>query len=143
MYEAAAIGLGSLISVMLSMNSGLERSLGQVRSLLVIHIVGMLLVSAILAFRRERPILKSGLPWFYYGAGAMGVLLTFLNNWAIGALGVTITLTLGILGQLSASALIDQFGLLGMVKRPFKIGKLAGLALVLAGVFVMTLGKAA
>jgi transporter family-2 protein len=143
MYEAAAIGLGSLISVMLSMNSGLERSLGQVRSLLVIHIVGMLLVSAILAFRRERPILKSGMPWFYYGAGAKGVLLTFLNNWAIGALGVTITLTLGILGQLSASALIDQFGLLGMVKRPFKIGKLAGLALVLAGVFVMTLGKAA
>ncbi|HAE20726.1 MAG TPA: hypothetical protein DCG47_00160 [Spirochaetaceae bacterium] len=141
MYEAAAIGLGSLISIMLSMNSGLERALGQVRSLLIIHIVGMLLVSAILAFRRERPQLKSGLPWFYYGAGAMGVLLTFLNNWAIGALGVTITLTLGILGQLSASALIDHLGLLGMVKRPFKPGKLAGLALVLAGVFVMTLGK--
>ncbi len=141
MYQAAAIGLGSLISIMLSMNSGLERSLGQVRSLLIIHIVGMLLVSAILAIRRERPLLKSGLPWFYYGAGAMGVLLTFLNNWAIGALGVTITLTLGILGQLSASALIDHFGLLGMVKRPLKPGKFAGLALVLAGVFVMTLGK--
>ncbi len=143
MFNAAAMGIGALISVMLGMNAGLESAVGPIRALLVIHLAGMATVLVILAARRELPRLRSGLPWYYYGAGAMGVALTFLNIWSIRELGISLTLTLGMLGQLSASAAIDHFGLLGMERRPFRPAKIAGLALVVAGVLVMGLGKGA
>lgn len=141
MYEAAALGIGVLISLMLSMNAGLEQVLGPIRSLLVIHVAGMVTIVVILLIRREKLKFKPGISWFYYCAGANGIVLTFLNNWTIGKLGVTLALTIGILGQLFAAALIDQLGMFGLPKRPFQAKKLTGFALVVSGVLMMTAGR--
>lgn len=140
MYQAAVVAIGGLISVMLAMNAGLERALGQLRALLIIHAAGLAAVSLILAARRERPKFRSGLPVYYYMAGAMGAFLTVINNWTVAVIGMALTLSLGIFGQLAASAAIDQWGFFGMAKRPFKPGKLIGFTLMAAGIAVMALG---
>lgn len=140
MYQAAVVAIGGLISVMLAMNAGLERAVGQLRALFIIHAAGLVAVSLILALRRERLRLRSGLPPFYYLAGAMGAGLTVINNWTVTAIGMALTLSLGIFGQLAASAAIDQWGFFGMTRRPFKPGKVLGFALMAAGIAVMAFG---
>jgi transporter family-2 protein len=143
MNEAGAILSGVLISLMLGANSALEHILGPVRALLVINLAGLLAVLLFLVASRRKIIFRKGIHWIYYSAGASGIVLTFLNNWTIGVLGVTVALTAGILGQILASAVIDHFGLFGIKKRPFRMYKAAGFFLVAAGILVMTAGKGA
>lgn len=133
--------IGAVIGLMLAVNAGLEGAVGPVLSLLVINGVGLVAIVGVLMVGRKKIAFKKGLHWIYYTAGASGVILTFLNNWTVGVLGVSLALTLGCLGQLAASAIIDHFGLFGMKKRPFRAYKLAGFTLIVAGIAVMAAGR--
>ena len=42
-----------------------------------------------------------------------------------------------IAGQLSASVVLDQFGLLGLPKDPITVGKVIGVVLLAAGVYLI------
>jgi transporter family-2 protein len=52
-------------------------------------------------------------------------------------LGVAVPLALGLLGQSVVSILIDNYGWLGMKKRPFQKKKLFGTLLTSLGIIVM------
>jgi transporter family-2 protein len=52
-------------------------------------------------------------------------------------LGVATTITLMVAGQLLLSILLDHFGVLGIPRQPLNLGRMAGVALVVAGVVMV------
>lgn len=139
MYSFLAALIGALISIMIGFNGVLSNSIGNFSSTVVIHIVGLLCVIAILLARRNQFSFRNNVPLFLYSAGAIGVLTVVFNNISFTALGVSLTVALGLLGQSTAALVIDQFGMFGMNRVKFDPRKLIGFALISAGVAIMTL----
>jgi transporter family-2 protein len=77
--------------------------------------------------------------WALLG-GILGVLILAATVVAVPRIGVAATTGGIVAGQVIASAVIDRFGLLGVAVRPLTPGRIAGLALVLLAVALVTRG---
>jgi bacterial/archaeal transporter family-2 protein len=136
MYKLFAAGIGSLITIMIMINSVFAAKLGNILSILIIHLVG-LFVSSGLVLMLKNPKPKKPVPLYLYTSGIIGVFLLFSNNFCFQILGASLTLALGILGQSLGAIFIDTTGFLGMEKHPFYYKKLIGISIMIAGVFLM------
>jgi len=136
MFYALSLLMGILISVMVAFNGGLTSMYGVYSATVMIHIVGLLLIVAVVLFKKER-FFPGRFAWFLYMGGAIGVLTTVFNNFSFGRISVSAILALGLLGQSVAGLVIDQYGLFGMRKHPFSKEKMIGLLLILAGIGAM------
>ena len=136
MYYFLSLLTGILISVMIAFNGGLTRQYGVYTATVIIHIVGLVLITALALINRER-LFPKRYAWFLYLGGAIGVLTTVFNNLAFGRISVSAILALGLFGQSISGILIDQYGLLNMPIYPFTRRKLIGLALILCGIASM------
>lgn len=139
MYSILALVIGALISIMLSFNGLLEKNVGVIYSLVIIHIVGLITVAVIMLIKREKIKIKEKLPIFLFSGGAVGVMLTFVNITTIGKIGVALTTSLAVFAQLIFSSLIDHYGLFGMDKYKFNPKKLVGFIIVFIGLVIMTI----
>ncbi len=133
MYYLVSLFIGILVAVMIACNGGLTVTYGIYAATVIIHIVGLTLIGGIILARREKPFAKR-LPWYLYLGGVLGVATTASVNFAFGKISLSAILALGLLGQSIAGALVDQFGLLGMRKHPFRVDQLPGILLVIGGI---------
>ena len=147
MYYILALFTGILISVMVAFNGSLTATYGLYLATVIIHAVGLVVIISMLIYKRESPFAKSENrpPRHLYLGGAIGVATVYLTNFAFGSISVSALLALGLFGQSLTGIAVDQFGLFGMKKYPFKKRKLVGLTIMLAGigVMVMNFGDAA
>ncbi|MBE5963017.1 MAG: DMT family transporter [Lachnospiraceae bacterium] len=137
MTKGLALFNGILYSLMILMNGLLAESYGNYYSTILVHLFGLIAIIVCMKIKKKRLFPKEVFPLLLYTGGAIGVLTVVFNNIAFSALGVTATLGLGLLGQSVTSLVIDQWGLLGAEKVPFKKKKLIGIAIILAGIAVM------
>lgn len=137
MYYIFSILTGLLITVMVAVNGELAASYGLYTATVIIHIVGLLLVSVLLLLKRKSVLPLKKLPLYYYLGGAFGVVSVVFNNLAFGKISVSAILGLGLLGQCIISFIIDQFGLFKMPKRTFAKSKIFGLIFSLLGIVIM------
>lgn len=141
MYQASAMAIGVLISFMLMANGALQLAFGPTVSLVIIHATGTAAMVALLLIKRAPLKNLRTVPPYLYFAGALGVVLVFLNNKTVASIGLTMTIAFGVIGQLIVSSVIDHYGIFGLDKRPGNPKKLAGLTLILLGVFIMAWPK--
>ena len=133
-------GVGGLIALQAPINSMLGKSVGSFQAAFVSFAIGTILLAVIAA------VAKGGfstigearsLSWYYLTGGVLGaayvttVLVTVRD---LGAGGVTAAT---IAGQLSASVVLDQLGILGLPKDPVTISKVIGIVLLAAGVYLI------
>lgn len=81
------------------------------------------------------------LPWWRWLGGVMGAMFVFMSVFLAPKIGVTNTMFLFILGQLSMGMMIDSFGWLQMPIRPAYWWKFGGLAIMLAGLVLFVFGE--
>lgn len=136
MFYMLSMLMGILISVMVAVNGGLTERYGVYSAAVIIHIVGLLIIIAVVLIKREKFFSKR-FAWYLYLGGAIGVLTTVFNNFAFGRISVSAILALGLFGQSITGLAIDRYGLFGMQKYPFTKEKLLGLALIIAGIVSM------
>jgi len=136
MFYIWSLVMGILVSTMIAFNGGLTERYGVYSATVIIHIVGLLLIIALVAIKREKFFPKR-FPWYLYLGGAIGVLTTVFNNFSFGRISVSAILALGLLGQSMTGLAVDRYGLFGMKKYPFTKKKLLGLALIIAGIASM------
>lgn len=141
MYQTSAMVIGVLISFMLMANGALQIAFGPTVSLVIIHATGTLAMIAFLLIKRASLKNLDTVPPYLYLAGALGVVLVFLNNKTVASIGLTMTIAFGVIGQLIVSSVIDHYGIFGLEKRPGNPKKIAGLALILSGVLIMAWPK--
>jgi len=137
LYSIAALGLGAVLTAMSGLNSAFAARAGNLLSTLVVHLVGLAAVSALLLVRPEPR--KGGHPAFYlYGAGVFGVLLVLGSNLCFRGLGASLTVSIYLFSQVAGSILTEATGFLGMGRHRFDPRRLGAVAMVLAGIAVMT-----
>ena len=129
---------GALISAMTASNGLLKDLSGLYSAAVINHFAGILCVIFVLVLRRKPVrLFPRGVPWHEYLGGVIGFATVITSSRAFGGASVSAMVALTLLGQIITSAIIDQFGLLGMPKRPFEKERLAGYAFVVIGILIM------
>ncbi|MCJ7689293.1 MAG: DMT family transporter [Clostridiaceae bacterium] len=137
MYKASAVFIGILIAIMVTFNGILANYTDSYQSLLIIHIVGLIAVIIILIFKKQKFKLSKNIPIYLFSGGLIGVLVVFLNNLCFNALGASLTLSLGVFGQLILASFIDHYGLFGLDIYKFKKKKIVGFFIISLGLVTM------
>jgi len=128
--------VGFLYSIMNVFNAQLSLVYGNPYATVIIHVVGL---ACVLPLTLRTLFQKKRAPLWMHIGGVLGIFTVVTSNLGVNALGVTVTLSLTLLGQLICSMVFDQFGLWGFEKRKFKPAKAFSLVLIAAGVGVMLL----
>ncbi|MCZ8193961.1 MAG: DMT family transporter [Brevundimonas sp.] len=110
-----------------------------VNAALISFAVGTLVLAALAAVLRTPPDMAAtrALPFWAWLGGAYGAVFVVAAAFAVPRLGVASTITLMIAGQLALSLVLDHFGWLGVPRQPLSLTRIAGVALVLAGVLLV------
>jgi transporter family-2 protein len=77
------------------------------------------------------------LPWYAPLAGVVGLIIVGSIGYVTPRLGLVATFTIFIAAQFIFGAVIDHFGLLGADVRPIGLSTLAGMVIVLVGVWLI------
>lgn len=134
MVQVLSILSGILISVMVAINGQLTAQYGVYSATVLIHVIGLVFISLLVAIKRKSLKPAKKLPFYFYLGGAIGVGTVVFNNLAFGHISVSAILALGLLGQILSSLVIDQFGFFHMPRHPFSGRKLPGIAMVTIGI---------
>lgn len=135
-YTALAPLVGALVTLMLGVNSRFSGLVGNVVATLVIHVAGLVGVSAVLLVKREQAQ-PGRLPLYYYLGGFVGVGTVFSSNYVFSILGASLAVALALLGQTLFSIVADATGMMGRRKYPLAARSLPGIGLAVAGVAVI------
>jgi bacterial/archaeal transporter family-2 protein len=140
-YLLLAVAAGSLVPIQAGINASLRTSLEHpLLAAITNFLVGLtLLVTFAAAARVPLPSAAqiSQAPWWCWIGGSMGAALVLSGVLLSHRLGAAVFIACIILGQLSASVLLDHFGLVGFPQHSLTLPRVAGLFLLAAGVYVI------
>ncbi len=137
------IGLlgGIAVGVQGPIANAMSQRVGSATSSFVVHISGAILSALLLLARGGESIQNwRSLSWYMLGSGAFGLILYLTITHTLPRLGATTAVTLIIVGQLLMGMLIDQFGWFGVAVRPVDGWRMAAVALLFAGGYLMVKG---
>ena len=135
----ATVFAGSLVALQAPINSTLGRTAGTFAAASVSFAIGLAVLVAItlVAGGFGQVSEAADLKWYYLTGGVLGaiyVTTVLVSVRSLGAGGVTAAT---IAGQLAMSVLIDRAGVLGLEERALTPQRLAGIALLAAGTFLI------
>ncbi len=132
--------VGGLIALQAPINSMLGKATGSFQAAFISFAIGTVVLAVIAAFA------KGGfgtmgeaktLSWYYLTGGVLGAAYVTTVLVTVRELGAGPVVAATIAGQLSASVVLDQFGLLGLPKDPITLGKVIGVVLLAVGVWLI------
>jgi transporter family-2 protein len=131
------------IPVMAALNSGLGSKLDSpALATSILFIVGAVVSLTYLLFSGGIPKspVENTIPIVFYMGGLVVAFYILSITWVIPKFGVANAISLVLLGQLLSMTVINHFGLFGALQNSISGQSLAGLALMVAGVF-LTVGR--
>ncbi len=115
----------------------MDQRMGSKESVFVTYVSGGLIVTLLmLATGKGRLSLGQGVPWYAFTAGIFGLIVVGTIGYTVPRMGMAKAFTLMVASQLIAAAVFDHFGLLGSTVREVGLQRLAGLLLIVAGVWL-------
>ena len=130
---------GIILAIMISLNGQVSSISGNYASSVIIHLVGLFGIILVLIFTKSKVRNLKGIPFYMFTGGLIGILTVLFTNASFVGLGVSLTVSLSLLGQLVTSLVIDHFGYFNMPVNKFDKKKILGLVIIIAGIYVMTL----
>ena len=131
---------GAAASLQAPTNAKLANAVGSpVNAALVSFAVGTAVLAVVAFLMQARPDMATvrSAPWYLWIGGLYGAAFVVAATWGVPRLGVATTITLMVAGQLLLSILLDHFGVMDIPKQPLSLGRMAGVALVVAGVVMV------
>jgi len=133
-------GLG--LTVQVGMNSQLRKVLGSANTAaLISFLVGTTALIVLLLVTRtplpERATIAA-VPWWAWLGGMLGAFYVASSTVVAVELGTASLLGLALAGQLATALVIDHFGWLGLPEHPITWMRIGGVALLAAGVWLIT-----
>ena len=137
---SGALVSGFLVALQAPTNAMLSRGVGSpVNAALISFAVGtaaLLIVAFALGVRPQAESVRA-LPWSAWMGGLYGAVFVSMAAFAAPRLGMTFFLTVSIAGQLLMALLLDRIGAFGVPRVEVSPTRLVGVALVLAGAFLV------
>jgi transporter family-2 protein len=131
---------GGLVALQAPINSMLGKAVGTWQAAFVSFAIGTVALALIAALAKgglDQIGEVRGLAWYYLSGGLLGaayvtsVLVTVRSLGAGGVVAATIA------GQLTMSVVVDQLGILGVAKQPITAARIAGIALLGVGTYLV------
>jgi bacterial/archaeal transporter family-2 protein len=131
--------VGGLIALQPAINAGLGRATGNVAAALVSFAIGTLLLAGIVVLSGQASGLGSTfeVQWYYLLGGILGAAYVFTALVVVSSIGAGGTAAATITGQLVASVILDRLGILGLEQTPITLERALGVALLLAGTYLV------
>jgi transporter family-2 protein len=137
---AATVVAGGLVALQAPINSKLGKAVGTFAAASVSFAIGLaVLVVIALVFGNGFGRLGEALhiPWYYLLGGVLGAVYVTTVLLSVREIGAGSVAAATIAGQLTASVVVDQLGILGLEQRSLTFARVVGLALLASGVFLI------
>jgi transporter family-2 protein len=136
---ALTAGAGGLVAMQAPINGVLGRHAGKLAAASISFTIGTAVLVAITVISGSEVHFGEAakLPWYYFLGGILGaayVTTVLITVRSLGAGGVTAAT---IAGQLSTSVVLDRIGAFGLPEKQITLGRLVGVVLLAAGVFLV------
>ena len=134
---------GSMLPLQAGINGQLAKHLCSVMAAaLVSFLVGTIALLTIVLTQRELSGLAAfkGLSWWHWSGGLLGVIFIATATYAGSRTGALLFMVLVLAGQLSMALVLDHNGWVGFREAPVTLGKLAGLLLIVGGIWLIRRG---
>lgn len=133
----AAVG-GIAITLQAQFMGSMDKSIGTLESMFITYGTGGLLIGLAMLLSRDGNLSAwRSVPWYALTAGVLGLIIVGTIGYSTPRLGLVTTLTILIASQFIVGALLDQFGILGAELRPLSLTRLAGIGVMLFGVWLI------
>jgi transporter family-2 protein len=133
------VAVGGLIALQAPINAVLGKATGNVAAAFVSFTIGTLLLALLVAVTGQFGGLGDTFTvnWYYLLGGVLGVAYVFTVLVTVSSIGAGAVAAATVTGQLTASVLIDRMGILGLEEQPLSPERLIGIALLLAGTYLV------
>jgi bacterial/archaeal transporter family-2 protein len=135
-----ALVIGGVIAVQGPLNSQLARSTGGLAATTIalgVSFSALLVLTAVAGQLGNVRDVGNAPAYAIFGGGLAGALFVASIVWTVRALGVGSLSAATLSGQFAAALVIDHFGWLGIDRSPITLSKLAGVALLAAGTYLI------
>ncbi|MEA2256812.1 MAG: bacterial/archaeal transporter family-2 protein [Solirubrobacteraceae bacterium] len=131
---------GGVVALQAPINAHLGRAMGTAQALFISFAIGTLALLALAA------LAGGGLgtlgearhvPWYYLSGGVLGAIYVGTVTVTVSTLGAGGVTAVTIAGQLTMAVVVDQLGILGVGRHPISVGRVLGIALLAAGVYLI------
>jgi transporter family-2 protein len=117
----------------------MDQGLGTRESVFLTYASGGLVVALVmLAARGGNLRAWASVPWYALTAGLLGLVIVGTIGYTVPRLGLAVAFTIIVAAQFVMAALIDHFGWLGAEVRPMELTRLAGIGVLILGVWLIT-----
>jgi transporter family-2 protein len=137
-FALLALLAGVAGTLQASANAGLAQRVGLGAALVVNTVI--VLAGSLAFFVARGPhadLFPAGTPWTLYVGGVCGFVIILCLAFVFPKIGAAWAIALVVLGQAAAALVIDHYGLVGMPADPITATRVAGMALVAAGVALL------
>ena len=132
----AAIG-GVAVTIQGQFMGLLDKNIGTLESVFITYASGgMLAAVAMIASRGGNLKAVQTVPWYALSAGIVGLVIVGTISYTVPRLGLSKAFTIIVASQFLVAAILDHYGLLGAAVRPMDVSRLAGMALLVVGVWL-------
>ena len=131
---------GGLIALQAPINSGLGRAIGTWQAAFLSFLIGTVALALIAALAKGglgQIADVRGVGWVYLTGGLLGAAYITTVLVTVRSLGAGGVVAAAIAGQLAVGVAVDALGLLGVERQPVTAAKLAGIALLAAGTYLV------
>jgi transporter family-2 protein len=133
----AVIG-GAIAGIQAAFIGLLGQRLGTIESVFINFVGGAVVISLLLLGMGGGNLSRwQTVPWYTLLVGPLGLLIVGAIGYTLPRLGVALSLSLIVAAQLIAGALFDHFGLWGAAVQPLSPTRLAGIAALLLGTWLV------
>jgi bacterial/archaeal transporter family-2 protein len=140
LFMAMALALGAILPMKAAINARLAKTAGSpVMAAFISFAVGTVALMIFLIIRGQFQFrfISSSSPWWIWTGGLLGIFFVAGIVVLLPRLGVVLSFSLVLAGQMFAAIVFDQFGWLGVAVREISIGKIIGSLLLIVGVFLI------
>jgi transporter family-2 protein len=133
----AAVG-GIVITLQAQFMGVMDKNIGTLESMFITYASGGLLIGfAMLVNRGGNLSAWRSVPWYVMSAGVLGLIIVGTIGYSTQRLGLATAFTIIVASQFIAGALLDHFGILGADLRQLDFTRLAGIGVMLLGVWLI------
>ena len=138
LVTGAAVLCGVAVAVQAQFTGVMQRQMGTLEATFITYFSGGMVIGLVMLFARGGNLsAASGLPWYVFAAGILGLVIIGTLSLSVGDLGLVPALVLVTVCQFVVGALINHFGWLGAMVDPLDLGKILGFALLGFGTYLV------
>ena len=128
---------GMAVAIQAQFMGLMDRSIGNAEAVFITYCGGGVLIAGLLLLMRGGNLGEwRSVPWYALTSGIFGLVIVGSIGYSVPRLGLVASMTILVAAQLLTGAVLDHFGLLGADPRPLDLSRIAGMGVLVGGIWL-------